>query len=94
MIRKGLTHAAINPRHVHQVLFVMFAAIVTLLIVQQYQHWNENHAVSAAPIHGSIGQRSSSVQASTVAERVPALQQVEQIERRAVDDTAQPHWVF
>jgi hypothetical protein len=91
MSHQGLTPTAIAPRHVHQVLFLMFAMIMTLLAAQQLQRWNDSRAAMGMNAHTAAGHHFAPVKAQASAERAPALQQVE---RRVAEDAAQPHWVF
>jgi hypothetical protein len=90
MSRQSLTQAAIAPHQVHQGLFLLLAIIVTLLIAQQVQRWNDVHA-PAVSIRTTSSHHLAPVQARMSADRAPALQHVE---RRVTEDTAQPRWVF
>jgi len=97
MSRQSLTQTAIAPRSIHQALFLLLAIILTLLVTQQFQRWNDSRAVSPATVHRSISHPFAPVHNQAPVDRAPALQnveQVEQVERRVVNDTAQPHWVF
>jgi len=97
MSRQSLTQTAIAPRSIHQALFLLLAIILTLLVTQQFQRWNDSRTASPAPVHSSTNHPFAPAQNQALIDRVPALQnveQVEQLERRVVNDTAQPHWVF
>jgi hypothetical protein len=91
MSHQNLIPTAIASRHVHQALFLMLALIVTLLVAQQFQRWNDTRAAAITTAHASAGHHFAPVKAQPSVERAPALQQVE---RRVAEDATQPHWVF
>jgi hypothetical protein len=95
MNRQGLKVATATPRHLQQVLFLVLAVIVTLLIGQQVQRWNEARAVPASFLQ-SAQHHSTSVRANVSPIPAGTSPTYQRVDSQGTTDSLQNHssWVF
>ncbi|SER98465.1 hypothetical protein SAMN03159444_05582 [Pseudomonas sp. NFACC02] len=94
MNTQPLAKLRISPLHVQQGLFASLALMVTLIIVQQFNHWNQDHEVTQIqPIytHSAPFAKASALKASDVA---LSLQPVEDAASAVDQAPRQQSWVF
>lgn len=94
MNTQRLAPLRISPLHLQQGLFASLALMVTLIVVQQFAHWNQHQdtaQVQPVYIHGAPFAKASALAAQDVA---LSLQSVE--DAAAANDEAprQQSWVF
>jgi len=94
MNTQHLAKLRISPLQVQQGLFASLALMVTLIVVQQFTHWNQQQEMTQVPhhyTHSAPFAKASALRASDVA---LSLQTVDDAE--AVNDQAprQQSWVF
>ncbi len=83
----------ISPLHLQQVLFASLALMITLIAVQQFNHWNQNQEVTQ--VHYSHAHTAPFAKASALkASDVALSMQVD--DAAATNDEAprQQSWVF
>ncbi len=89
-----LAKLRISPLHLQQGLFASLALMITLIAVQQFNHWNQNQEtaqIQHAYTHSAPFAKTSALKAKDVA---LSLQPVEDVSS-AIDETPhQQRWVF
>jgi hypothetical protein len=94
MNTQPLAKLRISPLHVQQGLFASLALMVTLIIVQQFNHWNQNHdavQIQHAYSHSASFAKASALKATDVA---LSLQPVEDAATAIDQAPRQQSWVF
>lgn len=83
----------ISPLHVQQGLFASLALMITLIVVQQFNHWNQNQDVTQAHYshaHAAPFAKASALKASDVALSL----QVDDAAASNDEAPRQQSWVF
>jgi hypothetical protein len=83
----------ISPLHLQQVLFASLALMITLIVVQQFNHWNQNQEVTQ--VHYSHAHTAPFVKASALkASDVALSMQVDDAAATPDEAPRQQSWVF
>ena len=83
----------ISPLHVQQVLFASLALLITLIAVQQFNHWNQNQEVTQ--VHYSHAHTAPFAKASALkASDVALSMQVDDAAATPDEAPRQQSWVF
>ncbi|UZJ60605.1 hypothetical protein OKW98_02315 [Pseudomonas sp. KU26590] len=83
----------ISPLHVQQVLFASLALMITLIAVQQFNHWNQNQEVTQ--VHYSHAHTAPFAKAAALkASDVALSMQVDDAAATDVEAPRQQSWVF
>ena len=93
MNSQRIAQLRISPLHIQQALFLLLAVLVTLIAIQQFQHWTQSN--DAAVIKHSISHNASirAVNAAAVDGGAHAVRPVEGL--ASVSEVApQQKWVF
>lgn len=83
----------ISPLHLQQVLFASLALMITLIVVQQFNHWNQNQEVTQvhySHAHTAPFAKPSALKASDVA----LSMQVDDAAATPDEAPRQQSWVF
>ena len=94
MNTQPLAKLRISPLHLQQGLFASLALMVTLIVVQQFNHWNQDHdaaQVRHAYSHSAPFAKASALKATDVA---LSLQPVEDAATAIDQAPRQQSWVF
>lgn len=94
MNTQRLAALRISPLHMQQGLFASLALMVTLIVVQQFVHWNQNHQatqIQHAYSHSAPFAKASALKATDVA---LSLQPVEDAAAAIDQAPRQQSWVF
>lgn len=94
MNTQSLAKLRVSPLHLQQGLFASLALMVTLIVVQQFNHWNQNHDVAQAHhaySHSAPFAKASALKATDVA---LSLQPVEDAAAAIDQAPRQQSWVF
>ena len=94
MNSQRIAQLRISPLHIQQGLFLLLALLVTLLAIQQFQHWTQVKDATLAKqqiIHSSVSYRA--VSAPVVQSGAPGIRAVDGLV--SVSEAApQQKWVF
>ncbi|MDC6383449.1 hypothetical protein JN403_04975 [Pseudomonas sp. 15A4] len=83
----------ISPLHLQQVLFASLALMITLIVVQQFNHWNQNQEVTQ--VHYSHAHTAPFAKASALkASDVALSMQVDDAAATPDEAPRQQSWVF
>lgn len=83
----------ISPLHLQQVLFASLALMITLIVVQQFNHWNQNQEV--IQVHYSHAHTAPFAKASALkASDVALSMQVDDAAATPDEAPRQQSWVF
>ncbi len=83
----------ISPLHLQQVLFASLALMITLIVVQQFNHWNQNQEVTQ--VHYSHAHTAPFAKASALkASDVALSMQVDDAAAAPDEAPRQQSWVF
>jgi hypothetical protein len=94
MNTQPLAKLRISPLHLQQGLFASLALMVTLIVVQQFNHWNQDHdgaQIQHAYSHSTPLAKASALKATDVA---LSLQPVEDAATAIDQAPRQQSWVF
>jgi len=94
MNTQPLAKLRISPLHLQQGLFASLALMVTLIVVQQFNHWNQEHdaaQIQHAYSHSAPLAKASALKATDVA---LSLQPVEDAATAIDQAPRQQSWVF
>ena len=83
----------ISPLHLQQVLFASLALMITLIVVQQFNHWNQNQEVTQ--VHYSHAHTAPFAKASALkASDVALSMQIDDAAATPDEAPRQQSWVF
>jgi hypothetical protein len=94
MNTQPLAKLRISPLHLQQGLFASLALMVTLIVVQQFNHWSQDHdgaQIQHAYSHSTPLAKASALKATDVAR---SLQPVEDAATAIDQAPRQQSWVF
>jgi len=94
MNTQPLAKLRISPLHLQQGLFASLALMVTLIVVQQFNHWNQDHdavQIQHSYSHSAPLAKASALKATDVA---LSLQPVEDAAAAIEQAPRQQSWVF
>ncbi|OCR26234.1 hypothetical protein AFK24_04650 [Pseudomonas syringae] len=77
MNSQRLAQLRISPLHIQQGLFATFALLVTLLSIQQYQHWSSAHEATQIKQQFTYSQSYSTVSVPMVKDTALSLMPVD-----------------
>lgn len=94
MISQRIAQLRISPLHIQQALFLLLAVLVTLIAIQQFQHWTQ--ASDAALVKHPVSHSTPSIRAFNAAAVTSEAQAVRPVDGLvSVDEVApQQKWVF
>lgn len=93
MNRQRLTQLRISPLHIQQGLFASLALMITLIAIQQFQHWENSREAAQIKQPFTYSQTYSNVSASMARDTALSLTPVD----RKTPASEVPHqqtWVF
>jgi hypothetical protein len=94
MNTQSLARLRISPLHVQQGLFASLALMITLIVVQQFNHWNQTQDTTQIPhaySHSAPFAKASALKATDVA---LSLQPVDEAATAIDQAPRQQSWVF
>ncbi|MFK3974122.1 hypothetical protein ACI2KS_25725 [Pseudomonas sp. NPDC087358] len=94
MNTQRLATLRISPLHVQQGLFASLALMITLIVVQQFNHWNQSQEVTSiqhAYSHSAPFAKASALKATDVA---LSLQPVEEAAAALDQAPRKQSWIF
>jgi hypothetical protein len=94
MNTQSLAKLRISPLHVQQGLFASLALMITLIVVQQFNHWNQTQdttQIKQAYSHSAPFAKASALKATDVA---LSLQPVDEAATAIDQAPRQQSWVF
>lgn len=94
MNTQRLAALRISPLHLQQGLFASLALMITLIVVQQFAHWNQNQQVIQVPhvySHAAPFAKASALKATDVG---LSLQPVDDADAAVEPAPRQQSWVF
>lgn len=94
MISQRIAQLRISPLHLQQALFLLLAVLVTLIAIQQFQHWTQSS--DADLVRHSVPHSTPSIHAFNAAAVNDGAQAVRPVDGLvSVDEVApQQKWVF
>lgn len=93
MNRQRLTQLRISPLHIQQGLFASLALMVTLIAIQQFQHWDSSREAAQAKQPFTYSQSFTNVSASMARDTSLSLTPVDR--KAPVSEVQhQQTWVF
>ncbi len=93
MNTQHLAKLRISPLHIQQGLFASLALMITLIVVQQFNHWNQNSESTPPPAYSHTAPfiKATSLKATDVA---LSLRPMEDVVAGVTEAPRRQSWVF
>ena len=95
MTRLRAAQLRISPLHIQQGLFAVLALLITLIAVQQYQHWEQSQQQEAPRVSIQHPMQTHFSAASVTAAESTSMRMMDVDQAQSADDMPQQErWVF
>jgi hypothetical protein len=95
MTRQRAAQLRISPLHIQQGLFAVLALLITLIAVQQYQHWEQSQEQEAPRVSMQHPMQTHFSATNITAADSASMRMMDVDQAQTVDDVPhQERWVF